>query len=237
MSLIRVLRSGAALVLLLGLLVLCGPVLIHSLRANGSALAALRHLTNTGSCAPDQVYFRWDGAPIPGGMNQYVRAAVAAAENAALSMPPITDWDRDPRLYFWFEAQAAVKQDDYPHSLELLQRAGIGQMLEAQGHPLFWSNPSCALIVWTLAHEVAGYSDPAWVVQHLVAQQDWVAVAEAYERLLPYEPENSEWRLVLARAYLALDRCTDALLTLQPLLNSPSSVDRQAAEALLAGQP
>lgn len=225
-----------SLLVFLAAVALTLPGVVRVGHTNLTAVEVLRHLSPTTSCAPDQVYYRWDGSEIGGNLNLYARAAVAAAEGSDVSAPPSTEWDRDPRLYDWFQSQISAKHGDYEGSLHYLRRARTGRMLEAQGHPMFYSDPVCVLIVWTLAHEIGGYSDPTWVVQHLAAQDDWPAVAEAYERLLRYEPGNAEWRLILAQAYLTLDRQSDARLVLQPLLNSSSSAEREAAEELLTEQ-
>jgi FimV-like protein len=111
-----------------------------------------------------------------------------------------------------------------------------GAMLEVAGHKTSYSHPECTLILWTLAYEVFGYAEPDWYMALLVANENWAAIAEAYERLLLYEPDRAEWQLALARAYFALNRSADAERILQPILALSSQALKEEAEALLGDQ-
>ena len=224
--------TGAAVILLL----LIVPAAVHAVRTNVAALAVARHLSPVDACAPDEVRSRWAGGVVPSSLPLNLLAAVAAATGSAESMPVAAEWERDPRLYAWFQAQFSAKQGNYPLSYTYLRQANAGSMLEAQGHGAFYTDLKCTLIVWALAHELDGYDEPTWVVDDLAREGSWEIIAEAYERLLRYLPERADWRLTLARAYVGLNRRQDAAAVLEPLLGSSSQAMREAAESLLRNQ-
>lgn len=224
--------TGAAVILLL----LTVPAVVRAVRTNVAAQSVARQLLPVDACAPDEVRSRWAGGMVPSNLPLNLHAAVAAAGGSAESMPAEAEWERDPRLYAWFQAQFSAKQGNFPLSYAYLSRANAGPMLEAQGHGAFYTDPRCTLIVWALAHEIGGYTEPSWVVDHLAREGSWEVIAEAYERLLRYLPDRADWRMTLARAYVGLNRRPDAEAVLEPLLGSPSQATREAAENLLRSQ-
>lgn len=224
--------TGAAVILLL----LTAPAVVRAVRTNVAAQSVAKHLSPVDACAPDEVRSRWAGGTVPSSLPLNLHAAVAAARGSAELMPAAVEWERDPRLYAWFQAQFSAKQGDYPLSYAYLNQANAGPMLEAQGHGAFYIDLKCTLIVWALAHELDGYTEPSWVVDHLAREGRWEVIAEAYERLLRYLPDRADWRMTLARAYVGLSRQPDAEAVLEPLLGSSSQATREAAERLLRSQ-
>jgi tetratricopeptide (TPR) repeat protein len=81
----------------------------------------------------------------------------------------------------------------------------------------------CSLFNRLLAYEIGGpgIEDTATsLARSLIVQGQASTVAAAYERALPYDPDNSDWRLLLTAADLALDDLPAAEAAAQPLFES-----------------
>ena len=203
-------------------------------RQNQAALAAVVHLSSTTSCAADQPYWQWQGDTSISSPSPYLQAVLAGALDTEFIPPSFAEWRRDPRLFYWFAAQHAAKNDDYSGNLHLLRKAGVGSMLDATAHMVARAgHPECSLINWTLANEIGYGEPPDGYRQHMMNQRQWTEVAEAFERLLMYDVNRAEWRISLARAYLALQRATDAEYMLAPVIANGALEEKNEAARLL----
>jgi hypothetical protein len=203
-------------------------------RHNQAAVVAVAHLSGTRSCAADQPYWQWQGVTPTSPPSPYLQAVLAGALDTELVPPSFVEWQRDPRLFYWFAAQHAAKNGDYSESLRLLQQSRAGSMLDATAHMAARAGrPECSLINWTLASEIGYGQSPDGYRQHMMNHRQWMQVAVAFERLLMYDANRVEWRISLARAYLALQRATDAEYILAPVIANGTLEEKNEAARLL----
>lgn len=201
------------------------------LQPNQRAVAAISHLSLTTSCAIDEPYLQWEGEPVNLEQSAYLQGAAASALQSDLSIPSFDEWDRDPRLYYWFMAQMAVKNKAYTESLDYLAAADAGSILNVAGH--FSPTPVCAVINWSIASEIGYIPPPNWLIQGMESQKDWVQLEETLIRLLRYDSQRVSWRLSLAKAYMATGETAVAEEILEPVLNDDSSENREQALSIL----
>lgn len=204
-------------------------------KINQTAVNTLAHLSPTASCAIDQARLQWQGTPPTQTLPPYLQAVVASALDTELASPTLEDWKRDPRLYYWFMAQTAVKNGAYQESLAHLTAADAGFMLDAAGH--LAATEACSVINWTIASEIGYLEPPDGYVQHLVNHQLYADVAETFTRLLHYDSERVAWRLSLAKAYVAMGETAVAAETLEPVLLHGTIQDIEAANKILQSNP
>lgn len=201
---------------------------------NQEAVTAIAHLAPTSSCAVDEVRWQWIGPQATFGASPYVQAAVAGAAGIDVMPPEFEGWERDTRLYHWFRAQTSVKEGDYSTSLTHLQLAEAGSMLDAAGHTAGQVNhPECSVVNWTVASEIGYRPPPNGYVQGMMNNHQWSQVAEAFERLLHYDPNRIPWRLRAAEAYAAMGQTLSVRELLKPVLNYGTAEEIESANKLL----
>src|SRR4051794_20331934 len=87
---------------------------------NAAALQVKSRITSVTDCfAGDGL--EWKGGAVPESASPYLRTVASAAGAPAVAFPAAEEWDRDPRLYDWFRAQALIQQHDYAASLPYLK--------------------------------------------------------------------------------------------------------------------
>ncbi len=214
------------------------PLLVFDLWSawmqNQTAVTAITHLSTTSSCAIDAVRLQWDGDLPAGSYSPYLQAVMAGALGTEMMSPDFNEWKRDPRLYYWFLAQTAVKNKAYDKSLLYLTTAKAETMLEAAGHTTIETgHTECSLINWTVASEISSREAPDGYVQHMMNTEQWPQVVEAFSRLLQYDSQRVAWRLSLAKAYLAMGETAVAEETLTPVFLNGTPEQIKAAKRLL----
>lgn len=228
----------AKIALLLTAVGLLLPPLVRAIGENRRVVEIIAQLSPTTACAPDEPLLQWHGRLPTAPLSPYLQAVLAAAQDTDFALPTEDVWQRDPRLFYWFAAQHAVKRGDYASSLEMLRQAQAGSLLDAAGHMTAVAGKrECSIINWTLANELDYTQVPAGYVQNMVNQQQWTAVAEVYSRLLPYDPQRAEWRLLLAQAYLGLGETAVAQEILAPVLLYGTAAEIETANQLLSSIP
>ena len=169
------------------------------------------------------------------GLRQQLRPVSACTIGTPLAFPT-GGATRDQRLAAWWKAQQLIAQQQWAASLPLLRQAEATTQFDMLGHQSYWQNtPGCTLFVWLLAQEL-GNGQPAdaqtaWALS-LIAEGRAAAVAQGYQEALRYQPNRSDWRLVLARALLAQNHRLEAEAVLQPVIQSQDAA-AQAARLLL----
>lgn len=189
------------------------------------------HLELISSCKIDEVRLHWQGELLDGPLPPYLQGVAASTLNTNVDSPGKDIWDRDFRLYYWFMAQSAVKNNLYGDSLIYLNSADVGKMIDAAGH----NNPSpiCRMINWTLASEI-GYRDPPdEYVQAMRDTDQWDAIEQAFTHLLKYDPQRTAWRLTLAEAYMVLEKRSSAEMVLVPVFLNGTDEEIEAANTVL----
>jgi hypothetical protein len=227
--------TWAQMALLLVAVRLLVPSLVQAVTENRRAVAIVTHLSTTSACAPDEPLLEWHGRLPTFPLSPYLQLVLASALNTDFVPPDLDEWQRDPRLFYWFAAQHAVKQGDYAGSLEMMGQAQAGSLLDAAGHMSgVAGKPECSIINWTLASELGYTRVPDGYVQNMVNQQQWRLVAEVYDRLLKYDPQRSEWRLLLGQAYMGLGETAVAQDVLAPILLYGTNEEVEAVNQLLS---
>lgn len=222
----------------MGLVLCVSPLLGVSLwlawQQNQTAVTAITHLSRTSSCAVDEVRLQWNGDEPIGSYSPYLQAVMAATSGTEIGSPGFNEWNRDARLYYWFLAQTAVKNKAYDKSLLYLATARAGAMLDAAGHTtIATGHTECTLINWTVASELGYREPPDGYVQHMMNTEQEPQVVEAFSRLLQYDAQRADWRLSLAKAYLAVGETAVAEETLAPVLLNGTPEQVEAANTLL----
>ncbi len=205
---------------------------------NRSSLLALKQVTpvNAG-CDPLEPSLRWSGE-LWNDPTSRLGVVVAAAGGLAEKTLPGQNQAHDAQQWAWFTAKRLIAQGQYAASFPYLQQAHIAGMLTTAGH-FNHGDWGCGLFNWLMAVEMKDSEfqpSPDWAslvgyTNNFIADGRAQIVIDAYTRLLAFQPERTEWRLVLARAYLALEQLDEARRILEPLLSS--SVERATAQALL----
>lgn len=225
-------RKSAAQLLVAGVLVIVMvPVLARSWRGNASAIVFASLTTNSTECAIPMVQLR-QPTPAVRQMSPYFKAVVYAA-GAAPAMP--TTWQRNPQLRAWFQAQGLIRRGHFVESFLYLREAHVASWFQATGHILLaHKDYGCSLFSWLLAKELdaSAVTNPAGQAQDLINQNEAYSVVEAYRRALAFKPDQMEWRLMQARAFLKQHNIVDAQATLAPVLLA-SAQDQAAANLLL----
>ncbi len=218
------------------LLLTLSTTILTMWKQNKTAVFTVTHLTPTSSCAIDEPRLKWTGEPSTSVPSPYLQAVVASAVDNTTASPPLTEWERDPRLYYLFLAETAVKHGNYADSLTHLTTANAGRRLDAAGH--FAATEACSIINWTIASEIGYREPPDGHVQHLTSHQLYEDVAESFTRLLHYDTERAAWRLALAKAYVEMAETavgtTDLVEeTLMPILLNGTSEEIEEANKIL----
>lgn len=226
----------------IGMLLCVSPLLAFHLgpawQQNQTAVTTIAHLSTTSSCAVDEVGVRWNGDLPILSYTPYLQAVIASALGTEIVPPSFDEWERDPRFYYWFLAQTAVKNEAYRDSLLYLTTADAGAMLDAAGHSaIITGHTECSLINWTVVSEIGYGEPPDGYVQHMMNHEQWPQVAEAFSRLLRYDPRRADWRLPLAKAYMAMGETAVAEETLAPVLLDGTDDQIEAANKLLQSGP
>ena len=207
---------------------------------NGTAIQVVKQMRPVeAGCMPLEAQWTWSGTDLPANISPYLRAAAVSVGASDTAETPRDPERRDPRLLAWFRALQLARQGQTEASMPYLKASGAGQVFLAAGHRTYYTAPACTVVNWVLAYEIGNVSpspDPPRssvivYVEGLIANGQAQAVIDAYTRLLAFEPNKSDWRLTLAKAYLTLKQKSMAEQVLQPLLTSPEG--RNAAEALL----
>jgi tetratricopeptide (TPR) repeat protein len=202
---------------------------------NAGNLEVMSHVSPDGSCYPGNYALKWDGGSFAGNASPDL-AAVASAAGAPGAVFPL-DWNRDAKLLDWLKAVSLIREQKYTESLPHMKSAGsAGMMLAAADDSYGKGDYACALFNRLLAREIGQpeVADRAtsWA-RSLIVNGQAGAVQAAYAEALPYQPDNGDWRLMLANAYLALDKPDDAQAVAQPLF--AATPEQQSAINTLFG--
>lgn len=233
------LSGRARQILLVG--VFCVAALFTLQRAwntNAASLQTRAHLSRDMECKAN-LGLMWEPADVAPSEEQtpYLQALSAAAGAPGAILPGEQWWSRDHRLLYWFRAHALIRQGKYAESLPYLKQAQAGTVLSASGHfILLRHEDACGMFTWLMANEVSdgatGHDVASWATSLLDGDHAPVVV-QAYTQALTYQPAQVEWRLMLARALLVLDRLQEAQTTLEPVLRLAAPEQQAMARKLI----